>query len=112
MIGGSSRPARKIHIIGNKGEIQGRMEDGFFVVRHPDPGPENEYLEEKVNVSVVNDMHGGGDLRLVEDFVRVINGKKPSISTTSLENSIYGHLIGFRADKSMNDKKVYELELY
>lgn len=100
LIGGTAKPCRTIHIVGTKGEISGVMEDGSYVVRHPDARAGHEYMEEKVKVDVSSDMHGGGDLRLVEDFVRVLKGEAPSLSTTSLEDSIYGHLIGFNADRA------------
>jgi len=64
------------------------------------------YHEEKVTVDVSDDMHGGGDLRLVEDFVRVLRGESPSLSTTSLDDSIYGHLIGFTAEKARLERSV------
>jgi predicted dehydrogenase len=110
MVGGSSKPCRSIQIIGTKGEIKGDMEDGFFVVRYPDATWGNEYTEERYEVNVNNDMHGGGDLRLVEDFVNVVSGNEPSISTTKLEDSINGHLIAFAADESMENKTIVDLQ--
>lgn len=110
MTGGTSKPCRSIHLIGTKGELQGVMEDGFFVVRYPDPRAGHEYTEERVDLNVSSDMHGGGDLRLVQDFIRVIQGQPPSISSTALEESIYGHLIGFAADRSMESGSTVELE--
>ena len=109
MTGGASRPSRVIHIIGTKGEITGIMDDGLFYVRYPDTRPGHEYSEEKVDVNVSGDAHGGGDLRLVEDFVRIMQGKPPSMSTTNLEDSIYGHLIGYRADTSMLERRFIEI---
>lgn len=106
MIGGSSRPARHLHLVGTKGEIQGCFEDSKFVVRHIDPRPGHEYTEETVTINVQGDMsgalggHGGGDLRLVRDFVRVIRGEQPSLSSTSIEDSVSGHLMGFCADRA------------
>lgn len=104
LIGGTAKPCRTIHIVGTLGEIQGVMEDGSFVVRHPDARAGHEYKEEKVTIDVSNDMHGGGDLRLVEDFVSVLKGEAPSLSTTTLSDSIYGHLIGFTADQAREQK--------
>jgi predicted dehydrogenase len=109
MVGGVSKPCRTIHIIGTKGEITGVMEDGTFYVRHADTRPGYEYSEENVTVKVSGDAHGGGDMRLVEDFVRVMQGQLPSISTTRLEDSIYGHLIGYRADNSMLERRFIEI---
>jgi hypothetical protein len=55
-------------------------------------------------------MHGGGDLRLVEDFVKGLLGAEPSISSTALDKSINGHLIGFAADQSRLEQKIVELK--
>jgi predicted dehydrogenase len=109
MVGATSRPCRTIHIIGTKGEITGIMEDGCFVIRHPDPRKGHEYTEEQVQVPVTNDSHGGGDLLLVADFVSVLRGQEPSISFTSLEKSIYGHQIGFAGERSRLEGKMMEI---
>lgn len=110
MTGGASKPSRSIHLIGTKGEIQGVMEDNHFVVRHPDLRPGHEYREERVEFEGVdNNAHGGGDMRLVEDFVSIMRGSAPSPSYTSLESSIYSHEIGFAADASMEQKRTMRL---
>jgi predicted dehydrogenase len=124
MIGGASRPSRSIHLIGTRGEIQGVFEDRRFVVRHIDPRPGHEYAEQVIdleasnqNVSGVSDMHGafgghgGGDLRLVADFVRVVRGKPASISTTGIQDSITGHLLGFRADQARVAHRVVDINV-
>jgi predicted dehydrogenase len=103
MIGGTAKPFRQIHIIGTHGEIEGEMETGKFHVRHADlrhSKGEKEYVEETVDAQIGSGGHGGGDLRLVEDFVRILRGRRPSLSTTRLEDSIYGALAGFAADKA------------
>jgi len=115
MVGGSSRPSRSIHILGTHGEIQGNLEDSRFVVRHIDTRPGHEYTEETDDLSVSGDMHGafgghgGGDLRLVADFVHVLSGKPHSISTTHLQDSVSGHLMVFCADRAMEDGKTVAL---
>ena len=115
MVGGSSRPSRAIHLLGTAGEIQGVFEDQRFVVRHIDPRPGHEYSEEVIDLSIGGDMHGafgghgGGDMRLVADWIRVMRGREPSISTTGLEDSIAGHLIGFCADRAMEEHRVVDV---
>lgn len=115
MIGGTARPTRSIHLVGTHGEIQGVLEDSTFVVRHIDPRPGHEYAEDVVDVRVGGDMHGafgghaGGDLRLVADFLKVVCGEPPSLSTTTLADSINGHLIGFAADLAMEQHRVVDL---
>jgi len=116
MIGGASRPSRAIHLVGTRGEIQGVFEDQRFVIRHIDPRPGHEYAETLVDLTAGGDMHGafgghgGGDLRLVADFVRVIRGEPVSISTTHLQDSVAGHLMGFAADRAMAEHCVVNIE--
>jgi len=115
MIGGASRPSRSIHLVGTLGEIQGVFEDRKFVVRHIDPRPGHEYSERVVDLDVSGDMHGafgghgGGDLRLVADFLRVVRGEPVSISTTNLQDSVAGHLMGFCADRAMKERRVVDV---
>jgi predicted dehydrogenase len=115
MVGSTSRPSRAIHLIGTRGEIQGVFEDQHFVIRHPDPRPGHEYSERTVDLRVSGDMHGafgghgGGDQRLVADFVRVMRGEPASISTTDIRDSMSGHLIGFCADRAMEERRVVDI---
>lgn len=117
MVGGTSKPERSIHIIGTKGEIKGVLDDATFTVRKIDPRPGQEYSAEVFNLadqgdaSGVNQTHGGGDLKLVEDFVSVLLGNKPSISSTSIEDSINGHLCVFKAEVSRKTKTVVDTNL-
>lgn len=116
MVGGTAKPSRSIHLIGTRGEIQGVFEDSRFVIRHIDTRPGHEYSEKLVDLAVDGDMHGafgghgGGDMRLMADFVRVIRGEPASISTTQLEDSVAGHLIGFSADRAMEEHRVVDLK--
>lgn len=115
MVGGTAKPSRSIHLIGTHGEIQGVLEESRFVIRHIDPRPGHEFSETLVDLTVGGDTHGafgghaGGDLRLVADFLSVVRGEPPSISTTNLDDSIAGHLIGFAADRAMAERRVVEL---
>jgi predicted dehydrogenase len=115
MIGGSAKPSRSIHLIGTHGEIQGNLEDSTFTLRHIDPRPGCEYGEETIDVNIRGDMtgaqggHGGGDMRLVADFLALLNGAEPSLSSTSIEDSISGHRIGFCADRSMRSGQTVSL---
>ena len=96
------RAGRFVKIYGTLGEIEGFTEDGAFQVR-----TYNKYntlfneRTEKIEEDICNDNHYGGDSRLMEDCVRVFSGEKPSISTCSLEQSVYSHLIVYAADESM-----------
>ena len=106
MVSGTSKPGRYIHIVGSKGEIRGYMEEEAFTITRPDTSPGHQSSEEVVKFDVGGDMHGGGDLKLVEDFVNIVNGGEKSLSTTSIEDSIYGHLAVYAADEAMEAKTV------
>jgi predicted dehydrogenase len=110
LITGTAKPCRTIHLVGSLGELEGTMEDGTLVLRYPDARAGHEFTEEPIDLTVSGDGHGGGDMRLVEDFLRVVRGETPSLSTTTLNDSIYGHLIGFAADVAMEEKRVVEIE--
>ena len=109
MVGAASRPCRQMHLIGTEGEIEGTMDEGVFVVRHPDARAGHEYTEERIDVNVSRHMHGGGDLRLVSDFLAVVRGDQPSISTTDIADSMYSHLIAYAADEAMREHRFVEL---
>ncbi len=103
LVGGAARAVRQMHLIGTRGEIQGNLEDGAFTVHRVGDEPEH------IKLDVTGDMHGGGDLRLVGDFLRVVRGEQASISTTHLNDSLASHLIAFAADEAMRQHKVVEL---
>lgn len=101
MIAGTGKDERTIHIVGSKAEIYGSFEDGAFTVREIDPSPGMECRTRIVRPLAERVAgHGGGDEKLVRDFVRYVKGLETSQSLTSLEDSIYGHQAVFLAEKS------------
>lgn len=118
MVGGCAKPSRSIHIIGTRGEIQSYFESSKFVIRHIDPRPGHEFSEQTIDLNIIGDMtgahggHGGGDSRLVEDFLAYLSGNKPSISTTSIEDSVAGHLMGFCANRSVEEHRVVDINIH
>ncbi len=117
MVDGCSKPSRSMHLIGTRGEMQGCLEESKFTIRKIDPRPGHEYAEEIVDLNVGGDMtgahggHGGGDGRLVSDFLDYIGGQQPSLSTTSIEDSVAGHLIGFCADRSLVESRIININM-
>ncbi len=103
MIGGTSYGTRTIHITGTKGVIEGDFEKGVFTLSKIDPRPGCEHEDTVIDVKVNNDSHGGGDLDLVRDFVAYARGENPSVSCTSITDSLLGHLVVYLADKSMEN---------
>ncbi|MBQ7402841.1 MAG: Gfo/Idh/MocA family oxidoreductase [Lentisphaeria bacterium] len=114
LVAGTARPCRKLHIVGTLGEIEGIMDDSSFVIRKIDPRPGHEFSSEEINLSTYSDNtgafggHGGGDRKLVVDFVDQLEGKTPSISCSCLDDSINGHLVGFLADQARRENRVVD----
>ena len=109
MVGGSAQSLRHIHIVGTKGEIVGNFEESKFkvIMIDPTPGSHNEECTiEEVDLNITGDMsgafgsHGGGDLRLVADFVKYVRGEQPSLACTSIDDSMCGHLTVYKAEDS------------
>ena len=116
MVGGSSKSERNIHIIGTKGEIKGTFEDSKYVVRKPVPEDKDGYEEKLYDLKITGDMigangaHGGGDIRLSEDFVDSLLGKEPSISCTDINDSTLSHLVVFKAEESRKNGTIEKIE--
>lgn len=116
MIGGTAKPERNIHIIGTKGEIKGIFDDSVYTIRSIDTASEEGWQEKTVDLKIGGDKsgmtgsHGGGDLLLVEDFVRILQGRAPSLSCTSLADSVNGHLTVFRAEKARKTSSVQPID--
>lgn len=109
MVGGSSKPLRRIHIIGTLGEIYGDFEESKFYVSKIHPTKDDEKIVEEVDLKVTGDMvgayggHGGGDEKLAADFVEYLRGGEPSLACTSIFDSVAGHLCVYLADKSREE---------
>lgn len=112
MIGGASCGKRTICITGTKGMIEGTCEEGKIILSKIDPSPDCEHKDTVFDVNVKDDSHGGGDLELVRDFVSYVTGEKTSVSCTSIQDSLSGHLVVFLADKSReNGGALQKIEL-
>ena len=102
---GSGKDERTIHICGTRAEIYGSLEQGYFTVRSINPAPGCECDIEEVRFDAQGG-HGGGDQRLVVDFVEYLRGGEPSISLTKLDDSINGHMAVFLAEQSRQTGQV------
>ena len=110
MVTNSARGTRRIQITGTKGEIYGDMMEGKFTISRPGAVAGAEALDEEIQIGLLGDLHGGGDLRLVADFLGVVRGEGGSISTTALSDSINSHLIAYAADVAMREERVVSID--
>lgn len=101
---GCAYSQRTVRVIGTKGEISGIFEDNKFTVSYINPHSESDHTDKIIDVSERSSAslgHGGGDSALVGDFIKYVRNEKPSVSCTSLADSVAGHLVVFGADESM-----------
>ena len=106
MVTNSADGTRRIQLTGTKGDIYGDMVEGKFTISKPGAVTGAESLVEEIQVDMQGDLHGGGDVRLVADFLSLIRGEGGSLSTTSLSDSINSHLIAYAADTAMREERV------
>lgn len=105
----TARATRNIHLVGTLGEIEGDMEAAELRVRRPQRVAGQPFSEELIRTDAGSDGHGGGDERLIADFISVLRGDAASAGATRIEDSLAGHLIAFAADRSMLERRVIEL---
>jgi len=88
----TSYDGRYTRIMGTKGDIVGDMR----TFTHTD------FLTGKKNVwsAGKTDGHGGGDHRLVRDFIKAVAAKDESLITSSIEASVESHIAGYKAEQS------------
>lgn len=110
MWGATARPTRTLHLLGELGEIEGDLDAGWIRLRQPQLEPGEAFVEKLIDLGVTDSSimggHGGGDGRLVADFVSLLRGESTSPSQTRIEDSLTGHLIAFAADEAMRSDRV------
>ena len=109
MTGGCAFSQRIIRVIGTKGEINGTFESQKFTVSYINPHKENDHINKIYDLSdscSASVGHGGGDHALVADFIKYVLDEEPSVSCTSIHDSVPGHLVVFAADESMQNGSI------
>lgn len=102
MNGGAAASSRRFHLTGTRGEATGCFEAERFTVSRiaPDAPGGADVREEDVSALALGDAHGGGDHALMMDFLALLQGEKPSVACSSLEDSMVGHRLAFLAEDS------------
>lgn len=89
---------RSVRIMGTKGEIIGNMEDGTYTLKRFATGERVEF-----HCGVAGDGHGGGDERMVAEFLHLVREHQEEAMATALTSataSLQSHLIAFAAEES------------
>lgn len=113
LTGGAALGSRNIHIVGDKGEILGCMNDQKFTIRkRVHDGAFHDMITKEVDVSqdLKGNGHGGGDYAIMYDYVRFLNGDTSSLSITDINDSVYGHLCVYAAEESRKTHQVQTIK--
>lgn len=98
----TSYEGRRTRVMGTTGDIVGDMNS--FVLTDFRSGKKTEWRE-------TTDGHGGGDWRLVANWIQAITEKNPDLLSSTIDQSIESHLMGFAAEKSRLQKKITDIML-
>ena len=116
MVGGASEGVRDIRIIGTKGEIIGNAKKQKFIVQTINPNIDELLDIEEFDIEEIKDIdgmkgsHGGGDLRLVADFIDHLQTDNYSIACTEVTDSAIGHKIIFAAERSRKTGEIVKIK--
>jgi predicted dehydrogenase len=96
----TSYEGRRTRVMGTTGDIVGDMTS--FTLTDFRSGKKTEWKE-------ATDGHGGGDWRLVANWIQAIAEKNPGLLSSTIDQSIESHIMGFAAEKSRLEKKVTDI---
>jgi hypothetical protein len=91
MEGLTSYEGRCTRIMGTTGDIVGDMET--YTITDFRTGRQTSW-------SLKTDFHGGGDHRLVQDWVQAVGHRNPAILSSTIDVSVVSHLMAFAAERS------------
>jgi len=98
----TSYEGRRTRVMGSHGDIVGDMNS--FIITNFKSGKKEEWKE-------TTDGHGGGDWRLAENWVQAVAQRNPALLTSTIDQSIESHIMGFMAEESRKTKKVMDIRM-
>jgi hypothetical protein len=98
----TSYDGRRTRVMGSQGDIVGDMNS--FTITNFKSGKKEEWKE-------TTDGHGGGDWRLAENWVQAVAQQNATLLTSTIDQSIESHIMGFMAEESRKTKRVMDIRL-
>jgi predicted dehydrogenase len=98
----TSYSGRRTRVMGSMGDIVGDM--SAFTLTDFRTRKKTEWRQP-------TDGHGGGDFRLVADWVQAVARQDASLLTSTIAQSIESHIMGFMAERSRAENKVMDVEV-
>ena len=106
----TSYGGRRTRVMGSMGDMVGDMEElnltdfrtGKTTKMIPNAEDVNDYK---------NSGHGGGDWLLMRDFVQAVSNQDPKYLTSTIDQSIESHIMGFAAERSRKNGTIEKVKL-
>jgi len=107
----TSYEGRRTRVMGSMGDIVGDMEN--FTLSDFRSGQSTVYDHSKMEdaANYKNAGHGGGDWRLVRDWIQAVTQQNPALLTSTIDASIESHVMGFMAEQSRKTGKIEAIKL-
>lgn len=103
----TEKTSRTLKLMGTEGELRASMENDEIEIRRFGSG-RTELI--KLSTPDGHVGHGGGDSRLVKDFLNVVRSDGEGRSATSARASIQSHLMAFASERSRLEKRMVSLD--
>lgn len=101
---------RRTRVFGAMGDMVGDMDE--LVVTDFRTGKQIKFRPQAEDVEgYANAGHGGGDFNLAHDFVQAVAHQDAKMLTSTIDESIESHLMGFMAEKSRKTKKIEAIKI-
>ncbi|HRI01017.1 MAG TPA: Gfo/Idh/MocA family oxidoreductase [Saprospiraceae bacterium] len=106
----TSYGGRRTRVMGSMGDIVGDMEKFTYTDFRTD---QTKDWDMKIDDDSIykNSGHGGGDFRLMSDWVQAVAQHNPNLLTSTIDASIESHIMGFAAERSRKSKKTIKISL-
>lgn len=96
---------RRTHVMGSMGHIYGDM--NTFTISDFRTKESKTYDARSIEIeNYKNSGHGGGDWRLVRDWIQAITQNNPGLLSSTIDVSIESHVMGFAAEQSRKSLRV------
>ena len=107
----TSYGGRRTRVMGSMGDMGGDMVEIVLTDFRTDKSVRLLPKEEDVD-DLKNSGHGGGDWFLMRDFITAVANHDPKYLTSTIDQSIESHLMGFAAEESRMKGKIIDIKLW
>jgi hypothetical protein len=106
----TSYAGRRTRIMGSMGDMVGDMEE--LVITDFRTGKQTKLVPKAEDVEgYKNSGHGGGDWLLARDFTQAVGHQDAKLLTSTIDESIESHIMGFMAEESRKNNSVMTIRM-